>query len=112
MANTAMETLDVPSTSKSNTEVVSVSSDRGRFASPSKSNAEVVSASSEPGRYATTSKSNNSSPFEKCSLCSEHISKMDMIFQCDQHSEHVICNDCMDDQTCPYCNAPVLERYV
>ena len=35
-----------------------------------------------------------------------------MTFQCDKHSEHVICNDCIEDQTCPYCNAPVLERYV
>ena len=49
---------------------------------------------------------------EQCSLCSEQISKLDVTFQCDKHSEHVICNDCIEDQTCPYCNAPVLERYV
>ena len=72
----------------------------------------MTDATMEALAVPSTSKSNNSSPFEKCSLCSEQISKLDMIFQCDQHSEHVICNDCIEDQTCPYCNAPVLERYV
>ena len=53
---------------------------------------------------------NSSNNLEQCSLCSGEISKLDVTFQCDQHSEHVICNDCIEDQTCPYCNAPILER--
>mgnify|MGYP001274000231 FL=1 len=53
---------------------------------------------------------NSSNNLEQCSLCSAEISKLDVTFQCDQHSEHVICNDCIEDQTCPYCNAPILER--
>ena len=53
---------------------------------------------------------NSSKNLEQCSLCSAEISKLDVTFQCDQHSEHVICNDCIEDQTCPYCNAPILER--
>ena len=61
----------------------------------------------KPPKSASKNSSNN---LEQCSLCSAEISKLDVTFQCDQHSEHVICNDCIEDQTCPYCNAPILER--
>ena len=51
---------------------------------------------------------------ELCTLCDDPVSKFDPTFQCDKKScriGHVMCNDCVVDQICPHCNAPVLERY-